>query len=158
MNFDRLNQWLNLVASTGVIVGLVFLVVEVNQSNRIASYAAEHSLRNQWVEINTVHIENSDVHARLQSGDAELSPSEQVQAVFMARQMINTWKDAESAYNYGLLSDESFDTTLKDISVVMEEIPGFIPYFSYLVDAYELEKEPLLVSKRLAHVVREAEK
>ena len=156
MNFDRLNQWLNFVASTGVIVGLVFLVVEVNQSNRIASYAAEHSLRNQWVELNTVFIENSDVFAKLQSADVELSPSEQVQAVMIARQMINTWKDAESAYNYGLLSDQSFDTTLKDISVVIEEIPGLIPYFAYMVDAYELDKEPLLVSKRLAEVVKEA--
>ena len=156
MNFDRLNQRLNLVASTGVIVGLVFLIVELNQSNRIASYAAEHSLRSQFVELNTVRIENSDVYARLQSEATELSPSEQAQAVMMARQMINTWKDAESAYNYGLLSDETFDTVLKDISVTMEEIPGLIPYFAYLVDAYELEKEPLLVSKRLADVVREA--
>jgi hypothetical protein len=156
MKLDRLNHWLNLVASTGVIVGLVFLIVELNQSNRIASYAAEHSLRNQWVEFNIVFVENSDVYARLQSGDAELSPSEQVQAVMMSRLMINTWKDAESAYNYGLLSDESFGTTLKDISIVMEEIPGLIPYFAYMVDAYELEKEPLFVSKRLAEVVKEA--
>ncbi len=158
MKLDRLNQWLNFLASTGVVVGLVFLIVELNQSNRIASYAAEHSLRNQWVELNTVSIENSDVYAMLQSGDAELSPSERLQAVMIARMMINTWKDAESAYNYGLLSDVTFDSTLKDISVVMDEMPGLVPYFAYLVDTYELEKEPLLVSKRLTHVVREAEK
>ncbi len=156
MNFDRLNQRLNLVASAGVIVGLVFLIVELNQSNRIASYAAEHSLRNQWVELNTVFIENSDVYAKLRLADVDLSPSEQVEAVMIARLMINTWKDAESAYNYGLLSDESFDTVLKDISVAMVENPGLIPFFAYMADAYELEKEPLLVSKRLAELVREA--
>ena len=61
MDVDRLNPWLNLAASVGVIIGLAFLVVEINQSNRIASYSAEHSRRNQFIELNTVRIENAEV-------------------------------------------------------------------------------------------------
>lgn len=156
MDLNRLNQWLNLVASIGVLIGLIFLIVEINQSNRIASYAAEHSRRNQFIELNTVRIENAEVHAKLVSGDAGLSPSERAQALMMARQMINTWKDAEAAYNHGLLSDETFDTTLKDISITLKEIPGLVPYFAYLVDAYELEHESLLVSRRLADEIEKA--
>ena len=75
MDLDRINQWLNLGASIGVIIGLIFLIIGLNQSNRIASYAAEHSRRNQFIELNTIRIENSDVYAKLQSGDVDLTPS-----------------------------------------------------------------------------------
>ncbi len=156
MDLDRINQRLNLGARIGVIIGLIFLIIELNQSNRIASYAAEHSRRNQFIEINTIRIENSDVYAKLQTGDVDLTPSERAQAVMMARQYINTWKDAESAYNYGLLSDETFDTTLQDISVALEESPGLLPFFAYLIDAYKLEEESSLVSNRIVDVVRRA--
>jgi len=76
----------------------------------------------------------------------------------MARQMINTWKDAEAAYDHGLLSDETFDTALKDISVTMEEVPGLIPYFGYLVDAYKLEEESSLISQHVAEGVNKFKK
>ena len=158
MDIDRLNQWLNLTASVGVMIGLIFLVIEINQSNRIASYSAEHSRRNQFIELNTVRIENSEVHAKLQAGQTDLSASEQTQALMMARQMINTWKDAEAAYDHGLLSDETFDTALKDISVTMEEVPGLIPYFGYLVDAYKLEEESSLISQHVAEGVNKFKK
>jgi hypothetical protein len=32
---DKLNKWLMLVANIGVIVGIAFLAVEVNQNNRL---------------------------------------------------------------------------------------------------------------------------
>ena len=37
MDLDRVNQWLNPGASIGVIIGLIFQIIELNQSNRIAS-------------------------------------------------------------------------------------------------------------------------
>ncbi len=156
MDIDRLNQWLNLAASVGVIIGLIFLIVEINQSNRIASYAAEHSRRNQFIELNTVRIENAEIFAKLQSGDVELSPPERAQALMMARQMTNTWKDAEAAYKHGLLSDETFNTALKDIKVTLKESPGSIPFFAYLVDAYELADESSLVSQVLVEEIKKS--
>jgi len=154
MDVDRLNTWLHLVASVGVIAGLFFLVAEMNQSNRIASYAAEHSRRNQWIELNTVRIENSDVYAKFQAGVSDLTPAEQANALMTARQLVNSWKDAEAAYNHGLLSDETFETNLKDIAVTFGEAPGLIPYFAYLVKEYDMANESSSVSQQLAEEVR----
>ena len=156
MDVDRLNQRLNLAASIGVIVGLFFLVVEINQSNRIASYAAEHSRRNQWIELNTVRIENSDVYAKFQAGVSDLTPAEKANALMTARQFVNSWKDAEAAYDRGLLSDETFETNLKDIAVVFREAPGLIPYFAYLVKEYDMASESSSVSQQLAEEVKKA--
>ena len=44
MNIDKLNNWLSLIANFGVILGLVFLGVEMNQSNN-ATIAATYQAR-----------------------------------------------------------------------------------------------------------------
>ena len=156
MDLDRLNQWLTLAASVGVIIGLIFLIVEINQSNRIASYAAEPSRRNQFIELNSVGIENSQIVAKLQAGDMELSPPERAQALMMAKQLLNTWKDAEAAYDHGLLSDETFHPTIRSIKVTVQESPGLTPFLAYLVDVYKLADESSLVSQKLDEEVTQA--
>ena len=154
MEPDRLNRWLNLVANLGVIVGIVFLIVELGQTNRISRYTAEIGWRSQAIEINSSRIEYSETFAKLQADEAELTPSERAQALMMARQLFNFWINAESAYNLGLISDFSFDTQLIDISVSLEEAPGLVPYFAYLIDAYQMNSDPSIVAKRVAEIVR----
>ena len=45
MNIDSVNKWLTLVANFGVIVGIIFLAIEVNQNNQLME-AEARSLRN----------------------------------------------------------------------------------------------------------------
>lgn len=37
MNTDKLNKWLSLIANTGVLVSIIFLALEINQTNQIAN-------------------------------------------------------------------------------------------------------------------------
>ena len=157
MEPDRLNRWLNLVVNLGVIVGIAFLIVELDQTNRIARYTAEIGWRSQAIEINSNRIEYSETYAKLQADEAELTPSERAQALMMARQLFNFWINAESAYNLGLISDATLDRALIDISVVFKEAPGLIPFAAYLLDIYEMEDDPTIVSQRLVEVVGSAE-
>ena len=117
----------------------------------------KNARRSQFIEINSSRIEFSEVYAKLQAGDTELTPSERAQAVNMARQLLNTWLDAESAYNYGLLSDATFESTLIDISAAFKEAPGLIPFMAYLIDLYEMEDDPSIVTNRLVEVLGSVE-
>ena len=136
MEAERLNQWLNLAATLGVIAGIAFLIVELDQTNRIARYTAEIGWRSQAIEINSSRIEYSETYAKLQADEAELTPSERAQALMMARQLFNFWINAESAYDLGLISDSSFENnTLIDISVALAEAPGLVPSFAYVLYA-----------------------
>ncbi len=157
MEPDRLNRWLNLVTNLGVIIGIAFLIIELDQTNRIARYTAEVGWRSQAIEINSNRIEYSETYAKLQADEAELTPSERAQALMMARQLFNFWINAESAYNLGLISDATLERTLIDISVVFKEAPGLIPFAAYLLDIYEIEDDPTIVSQRLVEVVGSAE-
>jgi hypothetical protein len=157
MEPDRLNRWLNLVTNLGVIIGIAFLIIELDQTNRIARYTAEVGWRSQAIEINSNRIEYSETYAKLQADEAELTPSERAQALMMARQLFNFWNHAASAYDLGLISDRSFESTLIDISVSLEEAPGLLPSFAYLLVAYEMDSETSKVTKRVAEIVRGAD-
>lgn len=140
MNVDKLNQWLSLLANVGVLVGLVFLIVELNQANRIAVYTAESTRSSQFIGMNTSRIENPEIIAKLMQPDPEFTDTEWVQALYTARQQINTWIDAENAVINGLLSETTRRGVFNDIDVVIAEMPGLIPAWDYLFEAYKMDE------------------
>jgi hypothetical protein len=140
MNLDKLNQWLSLLANVGVLIGLLFLIIELNQANRIAVYTAESTRSSQFIGMNTSRIENPEIIAKLMQPDPEFTDVEWVQALYTARQQVNTWIDAENAVINGLLSEATRRAIFKDIDVVIAEMPGLIPAFEYLFDGYEIDE------------------
>ena len=86
MKSERLSGWLPVFANLGVIIGIVFLIVELDQANRISRYSAENTRRSQFMEINLSRIEYADVYAKIQANDTELTRPEKVQALMMVRQ------------------------------------------------------------------------
>lgn len=140
MKLDQINQWLTLLANVGVLVGLFFLVAELNQSNRIAVYSAESNRTSQFLYMNTTRIENPEIIVKLMNRNPEFSDTEWVQAIYTARQQINTWLDAENAVINGLLSDTTYQAMYDDIDVVIAEMPGLIPAFEYLFQAYGIDE------------------
>lgn len=150
MNIDRLNQWLSLLANVGVLVGLVFLIIELNQANRIAVYTAESTRSSQFIGMNTSRIENPGIIVKLMQPDPEFTEVEWVQAVYTARQQINTWIDAENAVINGLLSEATRRGVFTDIDVVIAEMPGLIPAFEYLFEAYGIDENHEL--ETMAHL------
>jgi hypothetical protein len=48
MDSDRLNRWLSLGANTGVLVGIVFLAVEIRQNSDLARLQFAEDRQNTW--------------------------------------------------------------------------------------------------------------
>jgi len=81
MEIDRLNRWLTFLANIGVIAGLVFLVLEIQQSNRIAVAATEIEVRNSFSSINAsiyTDPELSRLMVRLVDIDVDLALDEDI--------------------------------------------------------------------------------
>ena len=131
---DKLNGWLGLLANLGVIAGLVILILEVEQSNRIALGSAESDWSLQASEVNRSVVDNETtgtLAGKLSSRATDLTVTEAAQAKFFARQFNNLWASADALYTRGLMSDSSYKIALKDVGVTMDELPGLIPYFIY---------------------------
>lgn len=152
MKLEKLNQWLSLLANIGVLVGLIFLIAELNQSNRIAVYSAESTRRTQYIDMNTSRIENPEIIAKLMNPDPEFNDIEWVQALYTARQQTNTWIDAENAVINGLLSEATYNEIFNDIDVVVNEMPGLIPAFEYIFEAYKLDENAEL--ETIAYLIK----
>lgn len=152
MNLDKINEWLSLCANIGVLIGLVFLIVELNQANRIAVYEAESTRRSQFLDMNASRIQNPEIIAKLMNPNVQLNDTEWVQALYTARQQTNTWIDAENAMINGLLSAETYDEIFTDIDVVVTEMPGLIPAFEYIFEAYHVDENIKL--ETMVHLYR----
>lgn len=61
MDTERVNRWLGLVANIGVIIGLVLLAYEVNQSTNVAIGAASQGLTEQSLDFFSLKIDSDTV-------------------------------------------------------------------------------------------------
>jgi hypothetical protein len=124
---DKLNRWLTLLANTGVLVGIIFLAIEIRQNtdnlemNRQIALAEAYSTRNNTVQSAQIEAAMSEDFADIyvkwqQSGSKSLSDAE--------RFRVESWEvarmfRAESQYimwEQGLLPHE-FIETLRDITL-----------------------------------------
>ena len=58
MDTDRLNRWLSLIANLGVVAGLIFLAVELNQNTKATIAAASETITNQSLEYFALGMDN----------------------------------------------------------------------------------------------------
>ena len=103
MNFEKLNQWTTLIANIGVVVGIVFLAIELRSntaSNRIAIEAVWSS---NWVNINASVAQNLELAitiAKVEDGEV-LSRGEEVQVANYIRQVASQGAMMRRLYTQG---------------------------------------------------------
>ena len=61
MNLDKTIQYLTLAANVGVLIGIGFLVLEIDQANRIADREARSELITQYNDLQMSILENVDL-------------------------------------------------------------------------------------------------
>jgi hypothetical protein len=111
MNSEKISDWSATVSNLAVIVGIVFLVVEVNQSTDATAAAASDSVTSGYGEISLPIIENPQVARAFALGLFEprlLTDEEAVQFSMYLRQLVNQHIRIMELTNRGLFS-ETFD-------------------------------------------------
>ena len=81
MDMDKLNRSLTLVANLGVLAGIIFLAVELNQNTRATIAAASEGITNQSLDYFALGMNNQVISRALpkQSSGLELDSFEQDQ-------------------------------------------------------------------------------
>lgn len=143
MKLKDLNDWLTLFANLGVLIGLIFLITELNLSNRISTATMEGELRNRSIEINSLVSESTelaDALVKLKSGEG-LLPSESEQLYNHAMSRVNIWSSAQAAYDNGMISEPNYQRYLRAPAVVISRYPGIYSFFSEIINGYQIEPE-----------------
>ena len=92
MKSEKLSEWLAIAANFGVILGIIFLVIEINQSTKATVAAANDSVISGHLELALPIIEDSGVARVLALGlyqPEALSNEEAVQFSMWLRQFVN---------------------------------------------------------------------
>ena len=134
---EHVTKWLTLLANIGVLVGIIFLALEIRQSNRIAIATTEISIREQWVAHNEIVLTNNSVAELLVKAadpDAEFSAVEIQKLWAFLYVNINTWLAIEIAYEQGMLPHATFESALDDIRGVLQRFPALHPLVREIID------------------------
>jgi uncharacterized protein (TIGR02246 family) len=107
----RLTRWLTLGANVAVVVGIVLLIVELEQNRQQMRAQTRHELAMGIVDLLQLPAGNpqlADVLFRALTGEA-LTPAEQFQFELRSNALFRYWEDVHYQYRLGLYDDVEFD-------------------------------------------------
>ena len=128
---------MTLLANIGVLAGLIFLALEIRQSNRIAIATAEMSIRDYYFAINELSatdVRMAELLARARDANAQFTPTEVEQLDGYVFMNLNTWRAIEIAYSNGLLPQETFESIESEAIGLLQEWPGLRPIMQGAAD------------------------
>ena len=142
------SQKFELIGLAAVVLSLLFVAYEVNQSNRIAKGTTSYELSRNWMEINRFIItEPRILDLRVKWQDKDFLPENEVEievSKAFARMLVNLWTTIEEAHENGLASDGYLQIAKDDVKSMLNDRPGLVPIFESLLSSYELAEYEVL--------------
>ena len=132
MKFDSINKWLTLIGNVGVIFGILFLAIELQQANRIAISTAESDIRSKYMDLGSIEIENPELleaQLSLSTPGMELTPIQDMMIRRYVRSSLVFFMGVEAAHDSGLMSESTFYSYLNVATATLEATPELAPYF-----------------------------
>jgi hypothetical protein len=137
LDTKQLNSWLTLLANVSVLVGIIFLALEIRQSNRIALATTEMSIWDKHQSLNQIVMADDGVAellVKVSDANAEISALEEEKLYAYLYANINTWLAVEVAHENGMLSGPSFDVIQDDITNILRAYPALRPIMRRTID------------------------
>ena len=112
MNVDRLNRWLTLGANIGVLFGIVFLIVELNQTSEMNRGETRNQVASELSELlrdvgNNPQL--AELIVKAENGDV-LTPAESMQYRQRILSMLRYFENVHYQYRQGLYDEAEFST------------------------------------------------
>ena len=104
MNWEAVSAIAELIGVIGIIVSLVYLSMQIRDSNRVASAQARQSMSEFVMSISTFRSEHADRYAKLESG-AELSDGDLLFQFWGHMQMMSFGEAYFHQFKLGLMPE-----------------------------------------------------
>ena len=109
-SFERISGWLTLAANLGVLGGIVLVILQLNQNERMIRAQTRHDIAMGIVDQLRDTANNSqlaELSMRANAG-AELTPAERFQAQLRVGALLRIWEDEHYQYRMGLYDEQEF--------------------------------------------------
>ena len=110
MDSVRLNRWLTLGANIGVLIGIMLLLVELDQNRDMMRAQTRHQLAMGLVELQIATGTNQQLVGLLDRADSgdELTIAEQRQVGYRLNALIRYWENVHYQYRQDLYDEVEF--------------------------------------------------
>ena len=129
--FESLSSWLALGANLVTIIGLIVVIVELEQNQRMTRAQTRHQLSAAIVTLlfDTANNQQlTNVMYRAAQG-AQLNPTEEYQFDMRSNALLRYWEDVHYQYRMGLYDEEEFDRQRGAWGAVLRNNQGFRNYW-----------------------------
>ena len=125
MDSERANRWITIASNFAVLVGLIFVGIEVRNSSKSVTAQSANAISGHN-EFNYVVASNTElsriVYLGLRDPD-ELTDAEAYRAALMITSLFNQYYEVHKLYKSGAISDTQWTMTATDINRIMQ-LPG----------------------------------
>jgi len=134
----KLGERLALIANLSVVVGIVFLAVELRQNTRIGQAQIRDAMTDKqmtfagWLGQNR---DAADVFRRGEEGMDQLDATERVMYTFIVAGLIREWENSHYQNEHGLFTTEEFEARRARWRRSMER-PGYRDYWAANREAF----------------------
>jgi hypothetical protein len=114
MQSEKLNHWLSILGNIGVIVGIIFLAIEISQNTDMMRSQTRDSITGKNLELlMSIGADEyaSDVFSRGMNGDLLDGPGasgESLSFFYMFQGTVRIWENEWYQYQQGLFGDQEF--------------------------------------------------
>lgn len=112
MKAKRVNQWLTLAANFGVLIGIILLLVELNQNSTMMRAQTRYEISQGIVDLLSLSADNAQLASILRRGDSgeELTPDELRQFQHRSFALFRYLENLHYQYRNGLFDEAEFST------------------------------------------------
>jgi hypothetical protein len=126
MNLDKINQWITLLANVGVLIGIVFLALEMRHSSNAVTAQTQDSIADGFISLNMATIIDPEVGKTWVIGlndPSRLSDTEAIRFSMHMRALFNQFRRVHGLYRAGLLEESNWALYAREAATIMTS-PG----------------------------------
>jgi hypothetical protein len=152
MNLDSTNRWLTLAANIGVMAGIIFLAVELQQNTMATQLSAAGSFQDGFSEVELFIAGSPEFSELLDKGrtGADISAPEQLRLAVFYGTVLRQWQINHLQYISGALNEDVWLGSRNYMAQILEEDIGlfnrwktgknhFSPRFNEMIESLTVE-------------------
>jgi hypothetical protein len=130
-SFVRISSAISLVANIVTVAGLVIVVLQLYEGQRITRSQTRHELASTIVSILSDTANNPQLASVVYRGSRglELTPVEQFQFEVRSNALLRFWEDVHYQFRMGLYDQEEFSYHRRAWAATIRQSKGFVEYW-----------------------------
>ena len=145
MSIEKINTWLTLLANVGVLIGIVFLALEIQQNTEIVKAQTRDTVTQKQVEwLRDIGTDPLAIELLGRGMRGNLKPDEELAYSLITQSNLRMWENEYYQYKIGLFDDAEFQPRIKRWKSIMSLSPGRKQVWDTVRHGYSTEFRELI--------------